>query len=159
MRRVLVIDDTEELRAVIAATLCHAGYAVRQADNGRNGILLALSQRPDLILCDVRMPEMDGYRTLAAIRGCHSTAAIPFILMTGSTDRDEFRRGMVCGADDYLMKPFTGRELLDAVKSRLERQADLQIQVFQTVGFQPFQGIAGSSAESVPVSVDFAVAG
>ena len=143
---------------MIAATLTRAGYAVRQADNGRNGILLALAQKPDLILCDVHMPEMDGYRTLAAIRECHSTAAIPFILMNGSIGRDEFRRGMVCGADDYLMKPFTCRELLGAVKSRLERQADVQTRAFQQIGLQPSESMTAFSAESDPVSADFAVA-
>ena len=131
MKSILVIDDKDEVRAVIVATLIYAGYTVRQARNGRDGILLLLAERPDLILCDVRMPEMDGYRTLAAIRNVPGTAAIPFILMTGSMGRDEFRQAMVCGADDYLMKPFTALELIGAVQSRLARQTHIRNGAYQ----------------------------
>ena len=133
MKSVLVIDDKDDIRSVIVATLTNAGYAVRQAGNGREGIVMALEQRPDLILCDVRMPEMDGYRTLAAIRGFRGTAAIPFILMTGSMGRDEFRHAMGCGADDYLMKPFSAHELIKAVESRLTRQTNVQSEACQRI--------------------------
>jgi CheY-like chemotaxis protein len=131
MKNILVIDDKDEVRAVIVATLIYAGYTVRQAKNGRDGILMLLVQRPDLILCDVRMPEMDGYRTLAAIRNVPGTAAIPFILMTGSMGRAEFRQAMVCGADDYLMKPFTALELIGAVQSRIARQTHMRSEAYQ----------------------------
>ena len=127
MNNILVIDD----KAIVAATLTYAGYNVRQAADGRKGIVMVLEERPDLILCDVRMPEMDGYRTLAAIREFRGTAAIPFILMTGSMGRDEFRNAMVCGADDYLLKPFSTRELIAAVRSRLARQTHVQTEVCQ----------------------------
>ena len=133
MHSVLVIDDNAELRTVVAATLTNAGYTVLQAGNGRDGILTVLAQRPDLILCDVRMPEMDGYRTLAAIRKFRDTAAIPFILMTGSMGRDEFRHAMVCGADDYLMKPFRTSELIAAIESRLTRQTHMQSEAYQHI--------------------------
>jgi CRP/FNR family transcriptional regulator, polysaccharide utilization system transcription regulator len=116
MKDVLLIDDEEDLRSLLATGLSYAGYNVRQASNGRDGIVMLLEQKPDLILCDVHMPEMDGYRTLAAIRKVPGTAAIPFILMTGSMSRDEFRRAMVGGADDYLMKPFSIFELIGAVQ-------------------------------------------
>ena len=132
MKNILVIDDKDEVRAVIVATLTYAGYTLRQAKNGRDGILMLLMERPDLILCDVRMPEMDGYRTLAAIRNVPGTAAIPFILMTGSMGRDEFRQAMVCGADDYLVKPFTALELIGAVQSRLARQAHMRSVAYRT---------------------------
>jgi len=154
MNDILVIDDKAELRSIIAATLTHAGYHVRQAADGRKGIMMVLEERPDLILCDVRMPEMDGYRTLAAIREFRGTAAIPFILMTGSMGRDEFRNAMVCGADDYLLKPFSTRELIAAVRSRLARQTNVQTEVCQRleVGrehalppFFPASTLAGAS--------------
>ena len=133
MKNIFVIDDIAEVRSVIFATLAHARYTVRQASNGREGILMVLAQRPDLILCDVLMPEMDGYRTLAAIRSFPGTAAIPFILMTGSMGREEFRHAMVCGADDYLMKPFTAHELVKAVKSRLARHTHVQTEAYQRI--------------------------
>jgi CRP/FNR family transcriptional regulator, cyclic AMP receptor protein len=133
MKSILIIDDNDDVRSVIVATLTYAGYAVREAGNGRDGILMVLAQRPDLILCDVRMPDMDGHRTLAAIREFRGTAAIPFILMTGSMGRDEFRHAMVSGADDYLMKPFSARELIEAVESRLDRQTDVQSEAFQWI--------------------------
>ena len=133
MKSILIIDDNDDVRSVIAATLTYAGYAVREAGNGRDGILMVLAQRPDLILCDVNMPGMDGHRTLAAIREFRGTASIPFILMTGSMGRDEFRHAMVCGADDYLMKPFGGHELIEAVESRLARQTDVRSEAFQWI--------------------------
>ncbi len=158
MKSVLVIDDKDEVRTLIAATLTRAGYAVRQARNGRDGILLALEQKPDLILCDVRMPEMDGYRMLAAIRGCRSTADIPFILMTGSVSREEFRRAMACGADDYLMKPFSRRDLLQAVESRLVRQSEGQAEVCRQIDEIPGHMVPQFSPESAPIRTSMAVA-
>jgi CheY-like chemotaxis protein len=133
MKRVLVIDDNDDVRSVVVATLRQADYAVHEARNGRDGILTVLAQRPDLILCDVQMPGMDGYRTLAAIRKFRSTVAIPFILVTGFTERSEFRRAMACGADDYLMKPFSSKELIAAVESRLARQTDMQSDAFRQI--------------------------
>ena len=75
-------------------------------------------EKPDLVLCDVNMPAMSGYETLAAVRESSQTATIPFILMTGLVSREVFAAGMVCGADDYLVKPFTADELIEAVMSR-----------------------------------------
>jgi CheY-like chemotaxis protein len=150
MKNILVIDDEDDVRAVIVATLKYAGYAVRQAGNGRDGILKVLEERPDLILCDVRMPEMDGYRTLAAIRNVPGTAAIPFILMTGSMGREEFRQAMVWGADDYLMKPFSALELIGAVESRLARQTHVRSDAYQRIEKQREFGLPHLSAQSVP---------
>ena len=150
MNNILVIDDNAEVRSVIFATLAHARYTVRQASNGRDGILMVLAQRPDLILCDVLMPEMDGYRTLAAIRSFPGTAAIPFILMTGSMGRDEFRQAMACGADDYLMKPFSARELIAAVESRLVRQTHAQSDAYQRIEKSREHLHPWLSPESVP---------
>jgi CheY-like chemotaxis protein len=158
MNNILVIDDNAEVRSVIFATLAHARYTVRQASNGREGILMVLAQRPDLILCDVRMPEMDGYRTLAAIRECRGTAAIPFILMTGSMGREEFRHAMVCGADDYLMKPFTAHELVKAVKSRLARHTHVQTEAYQRIEKLREPALLPRLPDSAPAGASMAVA-
>ena len=140
MKRILVIDDREDIRSIVAATLVLAGYSVRGASDGRQGIMMVVEERPDLILCDINMPGMDGYRTLEAIRRCPGTADIPFILMTGSVEKSEFRRAMNCGADDYLSKPFAMSQMLASVKTRLERHA-------QRYGHKDFsQAMSGSAA-------------
>lgn len=128
MNSILVIDDDDEVRSVVVTTLAQSGFSVREAKDGRVGIQMILVEKPDLIICDVRMPSMDGFRTLSAIRKFPATAAIPLILMSGSDTlgRDNFRRGMASGADDFLLKPFTPSELIEAVESRLTRQKEFQ---------------------------------
>jgi len=128
MNNILVIDDKEEIRALIKVVLNNYGFNVIEADNGTIGMQLLRSQKLDLVVCDINMPGMDGYQTLVAVRASSTTAPIPFILMTGLVSRDGFRRGMANGADDYLVKPFTTDELIDAVMSRLSRQTDFQIE-------------------------------
>ena len=121
MAKILVIDDDASLREVIQMALEHAGFEVIEADNGAIGVQNACAQLPDLILCDVRMEKMDGYRTLAALRQDAVTAPIPVILMTGQADTAGMRQGMELGADDYLSKPFTVPQLLAAVNARLKK--------------------------------------
>jgi DNA-binding response OmpR family regulator len=128
MKNILVIDDKEDIRTLIKAVLSNYGFNVIEADNGRVGVQMLRDQQPDLVVCDINMPGMDGYQTLGAVRESSTTAPIPFILMTGLVSRDGFRRGMANGADDYLVKPFTTDELVDAVMSRLSRQTDFQIE-------------------------------
>jgi DNA-binding response OmpR family regulator len=128
MKNILVIDDKEEVRTLIKAVLGNFGFDVLEAGNGQLGVQMLRQQSPDLVICDVNMPGMDGYETLSAVRESSTTAPVPFILMTGLVSRDGFRRGMVCGADDYLVKPFTTDELIEAVMSRLARQTDFQIE-------------------------------
>jgi two-component system sensor histidine kinase/response regulator len=130
MQNVLVIDDAEEVRSVITKTLAHFGFQARGAADGETGIRMALEDPPDLIICDVRMPVMDGYRTLAKIREMPGIANIPFIFLTAAIDKSDMRRGMVSGADDYLTKPFTPDELLEAVATRLSRQAELKSEIY-----------------------------
>src|SRR6267143_3476636 len=122
MPEILVIDDDVSLREVIQIYLEHAGFEVIEADNGVVGVQQACAQLPDLILCDVRMEKMDGYRTLAALRQDTVTAPIPVILMTGQADTAGMRQGMELGADDYLSKPFTVPQLLAAVNARLKKR-------------------------------------
>ena len=131
MHNVLVIDDADEVRAAIVGTLRHFGFSTREAKNGRAGIELALAEAPDLIICDVRMPELDGYKTLSAIRDIPAMASIPFIFLTGALDKSDMRRGMVSGADDYLTKPFTPEELLDAAATRLARKTELKCEFYK----------------------------
>jgi CheY-like chemotaxis protein len=131
MHNVLVIDDVDDVRQAVVKTLQHFGFATREARNGRAGIQMALEDAPDLIICDVRMPEMDGYRTLTAIRDIPAIANIPFIFLTAAMDKSDVRSGMLSGADDYLTKPFTPEELFEAVAARLARQTELKCEFFK----------------------------
>ncbi len=128
MKKVLVVDDTEDIRMIIAETLNLYGFSTLSAGDGNSAIQIAEKQLPDLIICDVNMPNIDGYGTLTAIRQNAATATIPFIFLTGITDKLNMRRGMELGADDYLTKPFTHKELLAAVNTRLEKQAEIKRQ-------------------------------
>jgi two-component system, sensor histidine kinase and response regulator len=122
MPTILVVDDDAALREVVRLTLEADGYAVLEAGDGAAGVQLACAHSPDLILCDVRMEGMDGYRMLAALRQHSLTASIPFILMTGQADSRGMRQGMELGADDYLAKPFGAGDLTAAVAARLRKQ-------------------------------------
>jgi signal transduction histidine kinase len=126
MKKVLVIDDTPEVRTIITESLQMSGFEAISAEDGETGIKLAKQYLPDLIICDINMPRLDGYATLTAMRQDEATATIPFIFLTGATDRVTMRRGMDLGADDYLTKPFTHEELLNAVHTRLAKNAELQ---------------------------------
>ena len=150
MKSILVIDDNEEVRSIVTTVLRNFGFAVREAAGGESAIQLVLEEKPDLIISDVRMPGMDGHHLLSAIRELQSTAAIPFILMTGSGSHDDFRRGMASGADDYLQKPFTPDELIEAVLSRLIRQTDLEMEAY-------YQAQKYRAAASDPPSLDGAL--
>lgn len=127
MKKILIIDDADEIRNLIRVVLSDYGFAIREARNGQLAVQMMREECPDLVICDVNMPGMDGYETLGAVRDSSTTAPIPFILMTGMVSHDGFRRGMVCGADDYLVKPFTPDELVEAVMSRLARLSDIQL--------------------------------
>ena len=125
MKRVLVIDDDELYRETVAACLEQAGYSVRRAENGTRGVELAQSNPFDLIISDVIMDDLDGFAVLDRLRMDPSTSSIPFILMTGLSDKENMRRGMSRGADDFIVKPFTAVDLLSAVEARLEKQREM----------------------------------
>ena len=131
MRYILVIDDNADLRSMISAVLGHSGFIVAEADTADLAVEMIQKNRPDLIISDIRMPDRDGYSLLSSVRNDNQTAPIPFILMTGSGSRVDFRRGMACGADDYLFKPFTPEELVEAVLSRLARQSDVERDAYE----------------------------
>ena len=125
-RKVLVIDDSAELRMIIQETLGLFGVEAMSAEDGASGIQMSREQIPDLIICDINMPGLDGYGTLKAMREHEATATIPFVFLSGSVDRVAIRKGMDLGADDYLTKPFTPKELMAAVNARLEKQDEIQ---------------------------------
>ncbi len=122
MLKILVIEDDELIRETLVQLLESHSYRVIVAENGRFGVQMALSEIPDLILCDVQMPEIDGYDVLRTLRQNSLAATIPFIFLTAQSDKTDFRRGMELGADDYLTKPFTKAELLGAISSRVSKR-------------------------------------
>ena len=121
MRSILLIEDNDELRENTAEILELATYKVASAANGKIGIQAALQQKPDLIICDVMMPELDGYGVLHMINKNPELSGIPFIFLTAKAERSDFRKGMEMGADDYITKPFTDIELLNAIESRFKK--------------------------------------
>src|SRR5580765_6737329 len=125
MKSVLVIDDNADIRDNTAEILELAGYKTFTAENGKKGVELALKEKPDIIICDIMMPELDGYGVLHLLRKNPETQNIPFIFLTAKTERGDFRKGMEMGADDYITKPFEDIELLNAVEVRLKKSAIL----------------------------------
>jgi DNA-binding response OmpR family regulator len=121
MKKILVIDDSTEIRENTAEIISLAGYNVFTADNGKRGVEVAIKEIPHLIVCDIMMPELDGYGVLHLLKKNASTAQIPFIFLTAKTERTDFRKGMEMGADDYITKPFDDLELLKAIEMRLKK--------------------------------------
>ena len=119
MHKILVIEDEADLRANVARFLKAEGFEVLTAENGAAGVETALAQAPDLIVCDITMPEMDGFAVLFSLRENVSTADIPFIFLTASTRTYDRKWGVELGANDYITKPFKLEELLAAIKGRL----------------------------------------
>jgi two-component system, sensor histidine kinase and response regulator len=125
MKKILIIEDDADIRDNIVELLEDEGYHVFQEQDGRGGIASAIDKKPDLIICDVMMPEVDGYGVLKALRAEASLATTPFIFLTAKADKPDYRMGMELGADDYLTKPFTHEELLQAISSRLSKQTQI----------------------------------
>ena len=119
MKTVLIIEDNVDILESCAEILELSGYNVLQSDNGKHGVELAIENQPDLILCDIMMPGMDGYEVLKLLSQNNDTAEIPFVFLTAKADRFDFRKGMEMGADDYLTKPFNDTDLLHAVETRI----------------------------------------
>jgi len=121
MKSVLVIDDNPDIRDNTAEILELAGYKTFTAENGKRGVEVALKEKPDVIVCDIMMPELDGYGVLHLLRKNEETQRIPFVFLTAKTERSDFRKGMEMGADDYITKPFEDIELLNAIEVRLKK--------------------------------------
>ncbi|MES1216584.1 MAG: response regulator [Bacteroidota bacterium] len=126
MKSILVIDDNADIRDNTAEILELAGYKTFTAENGRRGVEVALKEKPDVIVCDIMMPELDGYGVLHMVRKNPEIENIPFIFLTAKTERSDVRKGMEMGADDYITKPFEDIELLNAIEIRLKKTGILE---------------------------------
>ncbi len=125
-QKILVIEDEESYRQVIAGALSMAGYEIIEATNGLDGLGAAKLHHPDLILCDINMPKMDGLDLLETLKKDNEFAGIPFIFLTGNAAPGDVRKGMRLGADDYITKPFSADDLITAVETRLKKKVSLQ---------------------------------
>lgn len=126
MKKILLIEDNNDVRENTAEILTLAQYNVITAVNGKVGVELAQKEKPDLIICDIMMPVLDGHGALHLLSKNEETAGIPFIFLTAKAERNDFRKGMEMGADDYLTKPFDDVELLNAIESRLKKNEILK---------------------------------
>lgn len=124
--KILVIEDDDKIRDHLITFLNLEGFDIVSANNGLDAIEIAKAELPDLIICDVVMPKMNGYEVLGKLRQDFATQSIPFIFLTGMGDKSNFRQGMELGADDYLTKPFTPEDLKKSIKTRLDKQAIIQ---------------------------------
>jgi DNA-binding response OmpR family regulator len=125
MKKILLIEDNEDICNNTAEILELSNYKVITAENGKTGLEKAIAEQPDLIICDIMMPVLDGYGVLHAVHKNEKIKNTPFIFLTAKTERSDFRKGMEMGADDYVTKPFTGTELLNAVDGRLKKHDQL----------------------------------
>jgi DNA-binding NarL/FixJ family response regulator len=153
MKKILVIEDEPEMRRNITTLLRYHDYESISAENGRAGVETARREKPDLILCDVMMPELDGYGVLQALQADASLARTPFIFLTAKGEKDDLRSGMNLGADDYLTKPVANAELIQAIETRL-RRSDQQAKRDFKPDFSSFQplltlGLTPRAAEAL----------
>jgi DNA-binding response OmpR family regulator len=126
MKKILVIEDTPAMRDLIVDTLTMENYECVAAEDGLSGVEAARQHHPDLVICDIHMPRMDGYGVLESIRSESAMSTMPFIFLSGAAERGNVRKGMELGADDYLTKPFTIQELIASVTAQFEKQATIQ---------------------------------
>lgn len=139
MKKILLIEDNPEVRENTSEILSLANFEVLTAPNGKTGVDMAQKESPDLIICDIMMPELDGYGVLHILSKKPETARIPFIFLTAKTEKTDIRKGMSLGADDYLTKPFDDTDLLNAIEARLRKSA-LQQKAYPPTaeGFESF---------------------
>jgi len=121
MTRILILEDDENVRLPLLDLLEAENYEVLSASDGRSGVDLARKEKPDLVLSDIMMPELDGYGVFEALQKDPLTAVIPFIFLTAKTDQSDIREGLGLGADDYITKPFDQEDLLDSIQTRLQK--------------------------------------
>ena len=121
MKKILLIEDNKDVRENTAEILELENYTVSTAENGKIGVEKALKIIPDLIICDIMMPELDGFGVFENLKSTPKTASIPFIFLTAKSEKEDLRKGMNLGADDYLTKPFEENELLEAIECRIKK--------------------------------------
>lgn len=126
MKKIVVIEDNQGVRENLAEILTLSGYDTSEAENGKIGIQLVKEVRPDLILCDVMMPELDGFGVLKILNGNPELVHIPFMFLTAKAEKADFRKGMGLGAEDYITKPYDDVELLEAIEMRLKKSEKLK---------------------------------
>ncbi len=124
MAKILIIEDSDDLRADIIEMLMLEGFTMLEARDGREGVEVALTQLPDVIVCDVMMPHMNGYEVLEKLRTYPATQTIPFVFLTSRAEHESQRFGMRLGADDYLAKPFNVNDLIDVIRAQLKKASD-----------------------------------
>lgn len=132
--KILIIEDNDHVRENLAELLELSGYEVATAENGKMGTSVAFTFLPDLILCDVMMPEMDGFSVLRILSSSPATMDIPFIFLTAKTEKEDFRKGMGLGADDYITKPYDDIQLLDTIELRIKKSSRIK-NAFDKSGF------------------------
>jgi CheY-like chemotaxis protein/CRP-like cAMP-binding protein len=156
MKEILIIEDNEDVRENTADLLELADYKVITAENGKIGVEMATQQLPDVIICDIMMPELDGYEVLETLSKNSKTSQIPFIFLTAKSEKIDMRKGMNLGADDYLTKPFTENELLEAIESRLKKHDFLKKEFSRTIaGVSQFIEGASSFLDLENLSKEF----
>ena len=136
MKTILLIEDNADLRENTAELLEESNYKIITAENGKIGIELAINHLPDLIICDIMMPELDGYEVLEILSKNPLTETIPFVFLTAKSENSDLRKGMSLGADDYITKPFKEVELIEAIETRLRKN-----EMLKTVYQQSAEGI------------------
>lgn len=155
MKKILIIEDNQDVRENTADILELANYEVCTAENGKKGLELAKNANPDIILCDIMMPELNGYDVLDHLSKDEKTSSTPFIFLTAKTERADVRKGMSLGADDYLTKPFDESELLEAVATRLKKHSFLKKEFSKNIkGINQFLDEVASHKGMERLSID-----
>ena len=152
MKTVLIIEDEVQTRNVFLKCLAFEGFHAYSAGNGTEGIAMAKKCWPDLVVCDIMMPDMDGYSVLSALRRSRQTAAIPLIFLTAKVTMADLRKGMALGADDYLTKPCTIEQFLSAITTRLKRHEELLGTVERSP--QALADKASNNTATIPLATD-----
>ncbi len=145
MKKILLIEDNPNVLLNTTKMLQAEGHMVITADNGRSGLEMAQQHIPSLIICDIMMPEIDGYGVIAALRNNPATTTIPFIFLSAKSDKNDFRQGMELGSDDYLTKPFTRDELLGAINAQFKKQ-----EIINSYYKQELANLRGNISKSLP---------
>jgi CRP-like cAMP-binding protein/AmiR/NasT family two-component response regulator len=155
MKTILLVEDSDDIRETTAEILELAGYRVLTAENGKIGVEIAQNDKPDLVVCDIMMPVLDGFGVLHIFSQSTDLQNIPFIFLTAKTERTDLRKGMEMGADDYLTKPFQEIELLNAIESRFKKLEKLSKSFKNTQeGIEEFYQSAAKHADLKSLSVD-----
>jgi DNA-binding response OmpR family regulator len=154
MKKILVIEDSPDILSNIAEILELSNYKVYTAENGLKGVEAALSHVPDLIICDIMMPELDGYGVLLMVQKNPDLQGIPFIFLTAKSEASDIRKGMGMGADDYITKPFDATDLLNAVESRIRKTELLKSLALTAAGERNYASMSPQGGKALQEFVE-----